>query len=816
MKQRRASISTTFWASMVIVAAIAIVVVGGLWIFREYREFERESSELRQQFITQQRELVRNEVEKVIDFIEYRRSLTEQRLQTSLKERVEEAHSIALNLFETNRGVRTRAEIEEIIKETLRPIRFNKGRGYYFAVSMQGVERLYPVAPQFEDQNLLDLQDERGNYVIRDEIEVIRRDGEGFVRDFWRKPDAPEGMVYPKITFVRYFEPLDWYLGTGEYLDDFERDLKNELIDRIARIRFGDEGYVFINTYGGDPIIKDGRRIHDGQNLWELTDPNGVKVIQEERRAVENPDGGYISYTWGKLTTDEAAPKLSFIKGIPDWEWMVGAGVYLDQVEEMIGSRRQRLQQKVQGQIVSILGLLLALGLVIVLVSRYFYRRVKGGIDTFSAFFERAADEATTIDESELHFSEFVTLARAANTMVEDRRRVEEDRQQLQERLAASRRMEALGLLTGGVAHDLNNILSGIVTYPDLLLMDPDLDAEMRDSLETIKDSGRRAAAVVADLLAASRGGKGASQVMEINDAVTGYLRSPEHQALVSTHPGVRVAADLDPDLLNVRCSRVHLAKALMNLVANAAEAIGGEGTVTISTENRYLDSPIRGFEEIPAGEYAVLRVADDGGGIEAPDLARVFEPFFTKKVLGRSGTGLGLTVVWHTVHDHGGFIDVSSTSGGTAFELYLPVTREPVAEQERQLSPLELRGSGERILVVDDEPRQREIAVGLLASLGYRAEAVDSGEAAIAWLAGNDADLVVLDMILKGGMNGRSTYEAILGLRPGQRAVIASGFAETEDVARSIELGAGAMIRKPYTLQEIGTAVRNELQRGR
>jgi signal transduction histidine kinase len=810
----RLSISTVFLGSMIIVAVLAIAVIGYFWISREYKEFTRESRELRAQFLDEQRAMIRNEVEKVIDYIEFSRSRTEERLKTTLKGRVGEAHSIALNIYETYKGSLPSSEIERIIKEALRPIRFNNGRGYYFAVTMKGVEMLYPVAPQFENQDLLNLQDGKGNYVIRDEIKVIEQNGEGFVRDYWRKPEAANEMIYPKMTYVRLFKPLNWYIGTGEYLDDFEHDLQDEIIERVANVRFGNEGYIFINTYKGDPIITNGVRVTQPCNLWDLTDPNGVKVMQEERRAVNNPEGDYIYYTWNKLTNKAPSPKVSFIRGIPDWQWMIGAGVYLDEVEKVIAAKRLRLQEDVRTEVARIVAILLSLVIAIVLLARFFTLRMRRSIVTFSTFFQGAATESVSIDVSKLHFSEFAVLARAANSMIDDRNRAEEEKKVLQERLSRSKKMEALGLLTGGVAHDLNNILSGFVSYPELLLMDLEPDSKLRRPLEVIHESGLRAAAVVADLLNASRGAQGISEVLNINASVEAYLRSPEQRNLAGRYPAVQVRCKLAQDLLNVRCSPAHLGKTLMNLVANAVEAIGSAGSVVISTENRSVKTPVHGYEEVPAGEYVVLKVEDDGAGISAYDLSRVFEPFFTKKVLGRSGTGLGLTVVWHAVHDHNGFIDVKSSTTGTVFELYFPVSHDD-PEQEKEPAPIgELKGAGERILVVDDEPNQREIACDLLRSLGYQVEAVDSGEKALDWLAEQSADLIILDMILGAGMDGRRTYEEILKIRLRQKAIIASGFAETDDVKAALALGAGTMVRKPYTLYSIAVAVHQELRK--
>ena len=384
----------------------------------------------------------------------------------------------------------------------------------------------------------------------------------------------------------------------------------------------------------------------------------------------------------------------------------------------------------------------------------------------------------------------------------------------LQEQLQRSQKMEALGLMAGGIAHDLNNILSGIVSYPELLLMDLPEDSPLRKPIKTIQESGMRAADVVEDLLTVARGVATAKEVSSLNTLIEEYLNSAEHQKLAATHPSVTFKTEIDSDLLNIGCSTIHIKKTLMNLVTNASEAIVGSGTATISTMNRYLDAPLKGYEDVRTGEYVMLTVSDDGSGISLQELERIFEPFYTKKVLGRSGTGLGLAVVWNTVQDHNGYINVKSSEKGTVFELYFPVTRHTVAA-EKEAVPLEdYLGHGEKILVVDDEERQREIACGMLTKLGYNAEAVSSGKEAIDYLKEHAPDLIVLDMVMPKGINGRETYEEIIKICPGQKAIIASGFSETEEVKMAQKLGASKYIKKPYILEKIGLAIKEELRR--
>lgn len=397
---------------------------------------------------------------------------------------------------------------------------------------------------------------------------------------------------------------------------------------------------------------------------------------------------------------------------------------------------------------------------------------------------------------------------------VTERKAAEESMRASQEKTARSRKMESLGLLAGGVAHDLNNILSGIVSYPELILLDLPENSPLKKPIETIYASGQRAAAIVQDLLTIARGVAITREPLNLNDLVKEYLNSPEYENLHQFHTTVSVDTSLDHELLNISGSRVHLKKVLMNLVSNAVEAIQGHGNVRVSTRNRYLDHPLQGYDDIKIGEYAVLSISDDGSGIAPDDLSRIFEPFYTRKVMGRSGTGLGLAVVWNVLQDHEGYINVTSDANHTLFDLYFPITRESIADAATP-RPLEaLQGKGETVLVVDDMATQGEIACRMLTKLGYQADSVSSGEAAIAHVQAHPVDLMLLDMIMEPGLSGRETYAQILKINPQQKAIIVSGFAETEDVTETQRMGAGQYLRKPLTLERLGIAVKDELSK--
>lgn len=227
------------------------------------------------------------------------------------------------------------------------------------------------------------------------------------------------------------------------------------------------------------------------------------------------------------------------------------------------------------------------------------------------------------------------------------------------------------------------------------------------------------------------------------------------------------------------------------------------------------MDAPVNGYDKIHSGHYVLLTVKDSGTGINPEEIKRIFEPFYTSKIMGRSGTGLGMSVVWGTVQDHNGYIHVDSSPGkGTEFWLYFPATRMDITDRAETIAVKDYMGNGETILVIDDVKEQREIAQNILERLNYRVITVSSGEKAIEFMTNNPADLLLLDMIMDPGIDGLETYIQILNLHPKQKAVIASGFSDDDRVKQAQRLGAGEYVKKPYTFEKIGLAVKKELIR--
>jgi PAS domain S-box-containing protein len=399
-----------------------------------------------------------------------------------------------------------------------------------------------------------------------------------------------------------------------------------------------------------------------------------------------------------------------------------------------------------------------------------------------------------------------------------ERKSAEAERERLTEKLSRAQTMETMGLMASEVAHELNNILSGIIGYPELLLREGNLSPAQSSAMGEILDAGKRAAAVVEDLLTLASGVATSKVPLELNESVknaideeTGFALSPEEAGSPPQRPLLRVNLSESP--LWTEASPLHLKKSIRNLLANAATAakLNPEGgVVTLRTERETLASPVRGFDMTVGGSYAVVTVKDNGRGISPEDKERVFEPFYTGKLWG--GRGLGLTLVANTARALGGAVDFTSSEKGSVFKIYLPeIAKSGKAAKASKKPKKDLSryyGKGERILVVDDVDIQRKLASKMLKSLGYDPVTASSGEEAAEYLKANDVDLLILDMIMNPGINGRETYQRVLEFKPDQKAIIASGMADGEEVDKARALGAAMFVHKPYSIEVLAEAV--------
>jgi len=806
---RRHSITTPFLLGMVLLAVLAAVILWGEWYVERQRSFEKNIASFREDYIDREKALVREEIHSALDFIRFNREQLEGRSQQLVKARTYEAHAIATHLYQQYRGEKSDAEIFSLIKEALRPIRFNNGRGYFFATRLDGTEELFADHPELEGKNLLDVKDTRGVPIIREMINLVRTKGESFYYYTWTKPDQA-GRGFPKISFVKYFAPADWFIGTGEYLDDLEADSQQLVLKRINDIRFGDKGYIFVLDSTGRTLANRLNPQLVGQRLAESDNQKFRDLNRRMMQTAEQNGHGFVEYAWPKPDGSGESHKITYVARVPKWNWLLGAGFHLDNLEAQIATKRAELKQVIFKDIFSLVTLLVLVGICAFVLSRYVSRKIQHNILLFNSFFTRAALSYGKISEQDVTFAEFDQLAQAANRMIEERSRIEQEKKQLESQLLQKQKLEAIGTLAGGIAHDFNNLLAAIFGNLSLLSLKLEKDDPRRVYLDRLNGAANKAKDLVGQILSFSRFSEGVMEPLDLTATVRDSL-----QLLRSSIPSsVTITTDFPQEPCIVSGNRTQIHQVLMNLCNNAYQAMhnaSGSIHIGLSIPERLQLSPRQRQIRKNHEDLVVLTVSDSGTGIEQENLEKIFDPFFSTKEVGK-GTGLGLSVVHRIVELHQGMIDVTSRPGqGTSFNISLPrieeVGERPVAA-ETKVTP---KGSG-NILLVDDDEDVLESTEELLQQLGYRVEGFNTPGDALAYLKdhSDNIQILVTDQTMPT-ITGIELSREVRKINRKLPIILCTGYSDQIDEQTAKDLGI-RFLMKPVTLEHLSQTLKELL----
>jgi diguanylate cyclase (GGDEF)-like protein len=420
MEERKKRLTFLVFLNAISLGAIVLLITSLLWIDSIYKEYEQDSIRIEQEHINQIRSQLKNRVDSFVKLIKYRNASIEDDLKENLKNRVYELNSLMTDLYNNNKGLLTDIEIKELMRETIRGLRYNQGRGYYFIDTLEGDVILYPVFRASEGKNLYDLQDEYGNFPLRDEIEIVKKDGHGFSEGYWKKP-GNDIDTYKKIVYVQKFAPYDWYIGTGEYVDEVKLKVQAEFIQYVNQLRYGEknEQYLFIHDNKGVQLANGVYPDLIGKNGYDLTDGNGVKIIQRQLALTsEKPFYGFLSHLWPKHNMDDPRgyyDSLTYVAGILEWNWVIGSNIDMTELQIAIEEHQQKLNQRLQSSIINIVSLMFALFAIGFFVSNYTTRRIRLGIEFFSSHIQKNSTNMNLIDHQEVQYQEFEMLATVFN-----------------------------------------------------------------------------------------------------------------------------------------------------------------------------------------------------------------------------------------------------------------------------------------------------------------------------------------------------------------------------------------------------------------
>lgn len=390
------------------------------------------------------------------------------------------------------------------------------------------------------------------------------------------------------------------------------------------------------------------------------------------------------------------------------------------------------------------------------------------------------------------------------------RKRAEIEREQLEEQLRQAQKMEAVGLLAGGVAHDLNNLLTPILGYGEILILDEDLADEHRKEVEEIIQAGGRARDLVRQLMAFGRKQTLSVKSLNLNNIIERFSKLLRR----TLREDIRLELVLDPAIQNVTADQGQMEQVIMNLAVNAQDAMPTGGMLIIETAAMFLDNVYAAHHpDIAPGRYVRLTISDTGQGMDKETQERIFEPFFTTKEMGK-GAGLGLATVYGIIKQHGGNILVESAPNkGAVFTIYLPVSKTVYVPPKTPNAEIGSVRGEETVLVAEDDPTVRTITCTMLCQLGYKV--VDSESASqclrIAETQGDEIDLLLTDVVMPE-MSGRELFERINAIRPSIRAVFMSGYTANVIAERGVLHEDVVFIQKPFTQQELSAKVRQAL----
>ncbi len=392
------------------------------WILHEIREYRQKAETFYSNYVSVNKDTLRREVNSLVHYLEYRKSNLKSEIKKDVRDRVIEINSAVAGIYEKYRGHLTDSEIKNIIKDFLKNFGHNDDQSYFFLIDLtsQGEAPAVSILGKSGEAAIHELG---GRKCISELIRVGRESGEGFVEFECQKPG--QAGAFQKIAFIKLFEPYKLLIGSGEYLDDGEKNLQKEMVEWLNELHHGDESYIAAFTFEGVNLAFY-KKEELGQKQAISTGPDMGKLVEQGVRLSKTPGGGFVEYTSTPRPDGKPDSRIFFFMGVPDWHWAIGKGISLDDAESFVAARESEFSESVKTSVAYILVVFLVMGSVLVGILALIFRRINAGFQAFSSFFDRASEESIIIDPGKLDFAEFRSLAVSANRMVAQRRKAEE------------------------------------------------------------------------------------------------------------------------------------------------------------------------------------------------------------------------------------------------------------------------------------------------------------------------------------------------------------------------------------------------------
>ncbi|WP_419770077.1 MAG: cache domain-containing protein [Candidatus Marinarcus sp.] len=623
------------YAPSIFIFVVSITIISALY-FQNNRTFKKEKQLIEQEFKQKNKDLIKEEVNAVYEYIQKEQKSTEDELKLSLKEAVNNALAIAKSLYENNPH-KSKQEIKKLIVDALKNVTFNKGRGYYFIYDKKGRNVMLPFSPELEGKNFINHQDAKGTYIIQDMLKLLSKSDDTFYEWYWYKPkDLTQQRK--KIGYVRNFKALDWFIGTGEYVEDFEKEVQNKLLKHIQDIRYGNNGYIFIIDYN-TIYLSHIKQDYLGKSAIENNDTIAIKKVISDLIEIAKKGDGYYSYVQNeKPDTLLSTEKISYVKGLQNWSWMIGSGFYVDDINKIILQKKSELDNEFHLYIKNTIRIGSLLTFLLLLLSIYFSKKLQKKFEEYK-------------DAIQVHL-------------------IHNEKQQ--NLLAQQSKMASMGEMIANIAHQWRQPLSTITTSATGMLVQEELkvleDKDLRNGLETINKSAIYLSNTIDDFRNFFKTTKTKS-CFNIKNSIEQAI------SLVSVqfyNKNITIIKDIHDIELN-NCENEFI-QVLINLLNNSRDELEKKSV----TDKKFIFIKTEKNKK----NEVIITVKDNAGGIPTSIMTRIFEPYFTTKQKAQ-GTGIGLYMCQEIVSknmcgsiiaDNEEFIYEKSTYTGAAFKIILPL----------------------------------------------------------------------------------------------------------------------------------------------
>ena len=394
-------------------------------IIFQYLNFKNDLNHYKKEFTEQKKKEVKNEVLMIYGLIEYKEELLIKTVEDRLKDRVNQAYALAMDIYETNKKTKTEDEIKYLIAQSLDNFKFKDHNNYFFINSNKGQGILFDNKITLDNYvDIWDLKDLNNQPIIQIQAKIAKEQKEGFTTNSFIKPDSNDGIQYSKISYIKLFEPFDWHIGTGEYIDGLTKKNQEEILNWLNVLKYENSSYMFLNKIDGNVLIYEGKKV-------EPKPHPSPEIFNRQLEISKNQNGDFFKYKYKKPNSNEEFEKISFIKKFDEYGWIIGCGVYLDEIEKELQRKEEIFKEHINKQIISILIIFLFILLAIYFISKYIGDFINININNLVKAFSKASLDNKKIDTEKLTYTEFVILANNLNETLENKNNLEKELQNL-------------------------------------------------------------------------------------------------------------------------------------------------------------------------------------------------------------------------------------------------------------------------------------------------------------------------------------------------------------------------------------------------